>query len=406
MMNIFLGFEQANRYVILNPQGEHIGYMAEHDGGFAKTMGRQWFRTHRAFTTNVFNRSGQEVLRFHRPFSWINTRIKVFDPVELNTNLQTSTATELQTDVLPEQRLSGLKTEEMRVVGEVQSEWAPLRRKYDLFLAGEQQGKDKFQQFARIDERFLSWDFSLRDNQDRLIGSVNRNWVGLAKEMFADAGMYALRMDAAGLEEEAGNEHLVSQSHRGEKAYDQVLGEKSDGMTFDQRAVMLATAVNIDFDYFSRKSNSGGLVDMPLWMMMGGRGEAAGTGAGAGAAEVGTAGAIGETVSTGGAVGRGVAGVGAGEGAIAGAGSMAGYEAMQRGMGRDEASPQAPSADASPYGDGQPPNASDAGQSQGQGQDVWGSGDSDPWAENPSTGDGEGSGGVGSSLWDAFFGDE
>ena len=32
MMNVFLGFEQANRYVILSPEGDHIGYMAEHDG--------------------------------------------------------------------------------------------------------------------------------------------------------------------------------------------------------------------------------------------------------------------------------------------------------------------------------------------------------------------------------------
>lgn len=63
MMNIFLGFEQANRYVILDPHGNHIGYMAEHDGGIAKTMGRQWFRTHRSFTTHVFDRHSKEVLR-------------------------------------------------------------------------------------------------------------------------------------------------------------------------------------------------------------------------------------------------------------------------------------------------------------------------------------------------------
>jgi hypothetical protein len=63
MMNLFLGFEQANRYVIMDPQGNHVGYMAEHDGGFGKAMGRQWFRTHRAFTTHVFDREQKEVLR-------------------------------------------------------------------------------------------------------------------------------------------------------------------------------------------------------------------------------------------------------------------------------------------------------------------------------------------------------
>jgi Scramblase len=63
MMNIFLGFEQANRYVILDPLGNQIGFMAEHDGGFGRAMGRQWFRTHRAFTTHVFDREQNEVLR-------------------------------------------------------------------------------------------------------------------------------------------------------------------------------------------------------------------------------------------------------------------------------------------------------------------------------------------------------
>jgi hypothetical protein len=63
MLNIFLGFEQANRYVILDPHGNHVGYMAEHDGGIAKAMGRQWFRTHRAFTTHIFDRKSEEVLR-------------------------------------------------------------------------------------------------------------------------------------------------------------------------------------------------------------------------------------------------------------------------------------------------------------------------------------------------------
>lgn len=63
MMNIFLGFEQANRYIIMDPHGNHVGYMAEHDGGFGKALSRQAFRTHRPFTTHVFDRDQKEVLR-------------------------------------------------------------------------------------------------------------------------------------------------------------------------------------------------------------------------------------------------------------------------------------------------------------------------------------------------------
>lgn len=63
MINILLGVEQANRYVIMDPHGTHVGYMAEHGGGFGKSVGRQMLKTHRAFTTHVFDRELKEVLR-------------------------------------------------------------------------------------------------------------------------------------------------------------------------------------------------------------------------------------------------------------------------------------------------------------------------------------------------------
>ena len=58
-----LGFEQANKYVIMDPKGGHIGYMAEKDLGMGNMMARQMFSTHRSFTTHVFDRHGKEVLR-------------------------------------------------------------------------------------------------------------------------------------------------------------------------------------------------------------------------------------------------------------------------------------------------------------------------------------------------------
>ena len=47
----------------MDPQGNHIGYMAEREQGVRNTMARQMFRTHRSFTTHVFNRNEEEVLR-------------------------------------------------------------------------------------------------------------------------------------------------------------------------------------------------------------------------------------------------------------------------------------------------------------------------------------------------------
>ena len=67
LMNVMLGFEQANKYVILNGQGEHIGYIAERDLGMGNMMARQMFSTHRSFTAHVFDKHEKEVLRAGSP---------------------------------------------------------------------------------------------------------------------------------------------------------------------------------------------------------------------------------------------------------------------------------------------------------------------------------------------------
>lgn len=246
----------------------------------------------------------------------------------------------------------------MRIIGEAQQRWAPLRRKYELFsynqspqlktdlathqissgdlpLSSSQQlqvsegtegteGKlsGDFDQFAYVDEPFLAWDFSLLSANARKIGSVNRNWSGFGRELFTDTGVYALRMDAA--------EHEQDKSQRDGSTTAGVPHAQGIGMTLDQRAVMLATAVSIDFDYFSRHSGTaGGMGWMPLWFP-GAGGEAAATGEAAeGAGAAGEGSIIGEADYSSTDKAR--------EGAAVGAGSMAGYEAMQKDSGRDGA---------------------------------------------------------------------
>ncbi|KAG9193230.1 hypothetical protein G6011_03265 [Alternaria panax] len=440
MMNVLMGFEQANRYVIMDPHGSHIGYLAEQEHGIGNAMARQMFKTHRSFTTHVFDRDEKEILRFHRPFSWINSRIRVYDAVGQGEGAYTSSSSLQGTSVRSianqtSANVSSLGLQDMRVIGAAEQEWAPLRRKYNLFLARDLEDVtaapgtpqlssgdlpisnskavtvaegDKREvgmlQFARVDEPFLSWDFSLMSEDGRLAGSVNRNFGGFAREIFTDTGVYALRMDAAGLANEPA--HLVSKT--GEQSRPSLEGYP--GMTLDQRAVMLATAVSIDFDYFSRHSGSGGM--WPMWMpWVGGSGEAAGGAAAgeAGATGAGAVGAVGET-GVAGEVSTAARGLGAGEGAATGAATMAGYEAMQRGrearqQGGDDASPQA----TDPY---QPNPDQQSGTSQ-VGEDVWGE---DPgvgfrdqdqgfWGgENGQGGGDAGGGGDGGGFsWGDFF---
>ena len=210
------------------------------------------------------------------------------------------------------------------------------------------------------------------------------------------------------LDAEANQQHIISNTNQSGQAYAEAIGGTvhRNGMTLDQRAIMLATAVTVDFDYFSRHSGHGGGF-LPLWMM-GGGGEAAGGAVGGaaagGAAEAGAAEAGGAVIGGAGrAVGGAAGGIGAGEGAMAGAGTMAGYEAMQRGLGRDQsgddASPQAPTDQPSDY---QQPQS---GFDDGQGGDVWG-GDKDPWQGGSGEGGGgEGGGGILQAIWDSMFGD-
>ena len=325
------------------------------------------------------------------------------------TDLQTTSPGSLTADVSQNSmQVSPLALSEMRLIGEAQQYWHAWRRKYNLFLhrpAPEEPAPDtlrlapadlalsnskqlqvstnssdsadgQFDQFAYVDEPLLSWDFSLLSVDSKLIGSVNRNFAGFGREIFTDTGVYALRMDAAGLAAEP--RHLISKSgHKNPSAYEET---PTAGMSLDQRAVMLATAVSVDFDYFSRQRSGalGGF--MPLWFPMGG--EVAG-GAAAGEAEAGVAGAVG-------GVARGAGG--AGEGAVVGAGSMAGYEAMQRGTRGDDASP---TANEPGYGAGQAPPP-DSGSQPGQGDDVWGE-DFNPWGgdSNKPSGGGQGGGGDG-----------
>lgn len=440
MMNVLLGFEQANRYVIMDPQGNHVGYLAEQDHGIGSTMKRQAFKTHRSFTTHVFDKNEKEVLRIHRPFAWINSRIRVYDAVNADESVVPSASASLEGVSVPaalgesEAQISPLALEDMRIIGETHQQWALLRRKYNMFLhrpsevlpqqedaprltsgdlpssnstalqtVDEKHPDGVMVQWAHCDEPFLSWDFSLKSEDGKLIGSVNRNFAGFGREIFTDTGVYALRMDSAGLTEEP--KHIISKTGQSE--------DRNAGMTLDQRAVMLATAVSIDFDYFSR--HSGGVTGggfMPLWLPgMGG-----GAAAEAGAAEVGAAGETGIAGEVAGAA-RGVGTAAGAEGAITGAGTMAGYEAMQhaRGGRGDDASPVS-GDDASPTSS----NWADDNTPQ-SGQDTWGAGN-DPWASGnsggwndgglppqaPPGGSGGGNGGGdggGSSFWD-LFGDD
>lgn len=216
-MNVFLGFEQANRYKIMNSLGQQIGYMQEEDYGIMKAIGRQFFRLHRPFQIGVYDNYGTLVMTIKRPFSFINSHIKCYLPGFDNAgNLM------------------------FEIIGETVQRWHLWRRRYNLFKL-EDDALDSYEQFGEVDSGFLAFDFPVRNEDGHVIASVDRNWVGLGRELFTDTGVYIVRMDPASFQ---GLGDL----------YPTVAGP----LSLDQRAILLGNAVSIDFDYFSRHSRSGG----------------------------------------------------------------------------------------------------------------------------------------------------
>ncbi|KAG5368109.1 Phospholipid scramblase family protein [Yarrowia sp. C11] len=215
MMNLILGFEQANKYVIMDGNGNQLGFMEEEDFGFVKALMRQVYRLHRPFKVNVYDNGGNHLMTISRKFSFINSKIKA---------------------ILPASQGDGI------IIGESQQQWHLWRRKYNLF---QHHSNEEYDQFAAIDAPFLSFAFPARDREGAIMGAVDRNWVGLGREFFTDTGIYVLRMDPSAF-----------------LAVPEV-GKVVGPMTLDERAVLLATAVSIDFDYFSRHSrSSGGLLSL------------------------------------------------------------------------------------------------------------------------------------------------
>lgn len=228
-MNLFLGFEQANQYAIYNTSNEQIGWIIERDFGLSKMILRQIYRLHRPFIVDVLDMNGNLMLSIKRPFSFINSHIKAMIPYT-------------------DQLLRGHQDAEVNVdkdglvvVGESVQNWHLWRRKYNLFNFDFQNGN--YNQFGVIDSGFLSWDFPIYDQDNAVFSSVSRNFNGLFREAFTDTGVYVLRMDPL--------DNELSNGNSGN--YNVV-----EPLTLDEKAVVLANAVSIDFDYFSRHSGMGG----------------------------------------------------------------------------------------------------------------------------------------------------
>ncbi|GAA5910617.1 hypothetical protein JCM6882_001041 [Rhodosporidiobolus microsporus] len=315
MMNVFLGWEEANKYALMAPDGRTLGYLLEEETGFTGTMSRQLLKTHRPFRATVISPEGEVLLRVHRPFALINSRIFVSTPtgaasageakeemkrIEAAAPPSSNSSTALTT-TQKEEAIQAAAADAGEVIGEVQQEWHLYKRRYNLFVKRAGDGRDDFEQFARYDGSLLAWDFEAKDEEGRTIGSVNRNFSGFARELFTDTGAYVCSFEAASVDLTALPEpspspllsspssvpstSSVSTSSTFTSSASQsstppsetlppaLIPTPSSSLPLSHRATLLASAITIDIDYFSRSRGGlfgGGMGFMPIPIPMGG----------------------------------------------------------------------------------------------------------------------------------------
>ncbi|KAL0477657.1 phospholipid scramblase family protein [Acrasis kona] len=269
---IILGFEQANKYEIKHKDtGEVIGLIAE-ESSLTQGILRNITHRHRSFTATIMDPNGTILFKIKRPFYVISSSMTIENAYGV-------------------------------VIGEIKEDWHLWRRRYDLF-------KEK-KQFARIDMNLLSWDFELRNQQGELIGTVSKNLVGLARELFTDANMYQVRTGPGiltqGIElESTENKQIDANTTTNNKESNATTtttapntsvvptyneSEIVKSLSLDEKAITLAAAIAVDFNYFSRTSGGPGIVPFIPFM---GSSDPAPTDAASGASgDVGTAAAAG-----------------------------------------------------------------------------------------------------------------
>jgi len=161
---VVFGFEQANKYHVLDEQGNLVALIAEDQTGIGNEIGRQVLRTHRSFTATVLSADGTQVIcRVRRPAYLITSTMYIEDG-------------------------------EGNTVGEVHRRWSAINRNYDLYL--------NKKQFASITGSFLAWEFELKDDEGRSLAFIDRNFMGFGKEIFTDAGQYAIHFGLPAAEAE------------------------------------------------------------------------------------------------------------------------------------------------------------------------------------------------------------
>jgi uncharacterized protein YxjI len=152
---ILTGFEQKNKYVVMDASGREL-YAAVEEGG--SLLVRWFLRALRPFEITVYTLGRRPVLELKRPFRFYFHELEILEP-------------------------NGRK------LGTIQRRFSLLRRIYSVLDA---RGEEIFQLFGPV---LHPWTFEIRKNGNEF-GKITKKWSGLFKEGFTDADNFGVSFPA------------------------------------------------------------------------------------------------------------------------------------------------------------------------------------------------------------------
>lgn len=155
MFEIVINWETANKYNILDENGNIIGFAAERTNGIFHRIIRNFLRSHRKITIDIWDNEKNHLLVGIRPFYFFFSDLEIRD-------------------------------DKGKYIGEIKTRFGILKRKYDLY---DQPGRV----FATIESyRWRLWTFTIFGRLEKELGVISKKWGGFLKEVFTDSDRFAI----------------------------------------------------------------------------------------------------------------------------------------------------------------------------------------------------------------------
>lgn len=153
---ILVGFDVANRYLLLDGDGAMQAEVLEEGSGLLHMLTRNFLGVWRSMKLHVRD-EGRNLATIVKPFSFFFHRMDV--------------------------------TEGREHIGHIQRRFSLLGRKYSIHDAGGRQ-------IGTIHRPFWSlWKYPAYDANGRPAGRITKRWGGFLKELFSDADTYGVRFE-------------------------------------------------------------------------------------------------------------------------------------------------------------------------------------------------------------------